>query len=100
MLRLETVREGVAALDSNPGVLIPRGTVREGFEPSVGFKAYGALAKLCFRPLSHLTLEDLKICHPVLLTSMPSLPFLSRTITCAGWLGGRSRGSASRRRGG
>lgn len=29
--------------------------VREGFEPSVGFKAYGALAKLCFRPLSHLT---------------------------------------------
>jgi len=29
--------------------------VREGFEPSVAFKGYGALAKLCFRPLSHLT---------------------------------------------
>ena len=34
--------------------------VREGFEPSVGFKAYGALAKLCFRPLSHLTLSRMK----------------------------------------
>jgi hypothetical protein len=29
--------------------------VREGFEPSVGFNTYGALAKRCFRPLSHLT---------------------------------------------
>src|SRR5205823_9553361 len=29
--------------------------VREGFEPSVPFDRYGALAKRCFRPLSHLT---------------------------------------------
>ena len=29
--------------------------VREGFEPSVAFLGYGALAKRCFRPLSHLT---------------------------------------------
>jgi len=37
--------------------------VREGFEPSVGFKAYGALAKLCFRPLSHLTGDKGENCH-------------------------------------
>jgi hypothetical protein len=43
-------------LPSSPGQSLPaEKTVREGFEPSVGFKAYGALAKLCFRPLSHLT---------------------------------------------
>ncbi len=29
--------------------------VREGFEPSVPFKGYNALAKRRFRPLSHLT---------------------------------------------
>ena len=46
----------LAALGSNPRFFIlTNKTVREGFEPSVGFKAYGALAKLCFRPLSHLT---------------------------------------------
>ena len=28
---------------------------REGFEPPVGFYTYGALAKRCFRPLSHLS---------------------------------------------
>jgi hypothetical protein len=28
---------------------------REGFEPSVAFKGYDALAKRCFRPLSHLS---------------------------------------------
>jgi len=38
--------------------------VREGFEPSVGFKAYGALAKLCFRPLSHLTKLKGKVAIP------------------------------------
>ena len=31
------------------------GAVREGFEPSVALLGYGALAKRCFRPLSHLT---------------------------------------------
>jgi hypothetical protein len=29
--------------------------VREGFEPSEPFLELGALAKLCFQPLSHLT---------------------------------------------
>ena len=29
--------------------------MREGFEPSVGFYTYNALAKRRFRPLSHLT---------------------------------------------
>ena len=29
--------------------------MREGFEPSIPFKGYGALAKRCFQPLSHLT---------------------------------------------
>ncbi len=28
---------------------------REGFEPSIGFNTYDALAKRCFRPLSHLS---------------------------------------------
>ncbi len=28
---------------------------RGGFEPPVGFYTYGALAKRCFRPLSHLS---------------------------------------------
>src|SRR5262245_37137782 len=31
--------------------------VREGFEPSVAFWGYNALAKRRFRPLSHLTLK-------------------------------------------
>src|SRR5687767_5629380 len=28
---------------------------RAGFEPAVGFNPYAALAKRCFRPLSHLS---------------------------------------------
>ena len=36
-------------------VLCENLAVREGFEPSVPFWGYGALAKRCFRPLSHLT---------------------------------------------
>ena len=32
--------------------------VREGFEPSEPFWELGALAKLCFQPLSHLTSKE------------------------------------------
>ena len=31
---------------------------RGGFEPPVGFYTYGALAKRCFRPLSHLSVKQ------------------------------------------
>src|SRR4051812_31666389 len=31
------------------------GAERAGFEPAVGFDPYAALAKRCFRPLSHLS---------------------------------------------
>jgi hypothetical protein len=31
------------------------GAERAGFEPAVGFYTYAALAKLCYRPLSHLS---------------------------------------------
>jgi hypothetical protein len=36
---------------AKPSKLAERG----GFEPPVGFYTYGALAKRCFRPLSHLS---------------------------------------------
>ena len=32
--------------------------VREGFEPSEPLSELGALAKLCFQPLSHLTSKE------------------------------------------
>ena len=34
--------------------------MREGFEPSIPFLGYGALAKRCFQPLSHLTKNRLR----------------------------------------
>ena len=60
------VREGLVAAATFPKwrAAARKLAVREGFEPSVGFKAYGALAKLCFRPLSHLTLRVRKLPPP------------------------------------
>jgi hypothetical protein len=59
------VREGLVAAATFPKwrAAARKLAVREGFEPSVGFKAYGALAKLCFRPLSHLTGDKRENCH-------------------------------------
>ncbi len=68
--RLRIVEENEGVEDDSPGTnkpLISQGfeskrgllkTVeaeRAGFEPAVGFYPHAALAKRCFRPLSHLT---------------------------------------------
>jgi integrase len=43
------------AAESNCKPMRPSSAERAGFEPAVGFDPYAALAKRCFRPLSHLS---------------------------------------------
>ena len=41
--------------NNGPADAGPSDTERAGFEPAVQFDPYAALAKRCFRPLSHLS---------------------------------------------